>query len=152
QLSKLKTYNDTLNRAITYVEQLLEKGNVSIAQIQQRMSQTNQTPTNSTEIDQFLENMRSELRNGPVHPKRLIQFLEGLYARRRYVWDRAQRSKPDNTAIQKAQQAFRFLKQELIVQFQPVQNDNKMTLQHVQREKDELTTKLTTLQLKQKDM
>ncbi|MFC5465942.1 DEAD/DEAH box helicase [Lederbergia graminis] len=152
QLSKLKTYNDTLNRAIAYVEQLLKKGNVSIAQIQQRMSQTNPAATNSTEIDQFLENMRSELRNGPVYPKRLVQFLEGLYARRRYVWERVQRSKPDNTSIQKAQQAFRFLKQELIVQFQPVQNDNKMTLQHVQREKEELTAKLTTLQLKQKDM
>src|SRR5690606_33394727 len=60
--------------------------------------------------------------------------------------------KLDHTTIQNVQEAFRFLRQELIVKFQTVQNDNKMAVQHVQRGKDELTTTLTTLQPDQKEM
>ncbi|WP_254842768.1 ATP-binding protein [Bacillus sp. MRMR6] len=146
QLDKLKAYNDTLNRAIFYVEQLLERQQLSIGQLQQRT-----VSTTAAEIDQFLERLRSELK-GNVNPKRLGSYLEGLYGRRHFVWQRAKRFKPYNAYKKMVQEAFLQLKQELTVQLQPIKYENKIMLQKWQRIMDEQSSKFPILQNKQKQM
>lgn len=153
QLDKLKAYNDTLNRAISYVEQLLERQHMSIGQLQQRMINGTSVSTTAVEIDQFLDKLRSELKGNPqIDPQRLVTFLEGLYGRRHFVWKKAERLKPYNAYIKMAQEALRHLKQELIEQLQPMQHENNMTYQKWLKAMDEQSTKLTFLQNKQKQM
>ncbi|MCH1624494.1 DEAD/DEAH box helicase [Ferdinandcohnia quinoae] len=149
QLDKLKNYNGTINRAILYVEQLLKRQHISSDQIQQRLINR----TSAVEIDQFLDKLRNELKgNQPIHSQRLVAFLEGLYGRRLFVWQKAKRLKPFKTYIQMAKEALQQLKQELIDQLQPIQNDNKLIYQKYEREKVEQGNKLTRLQDKQKQM
>lgn len=153
QLDKLKAYNDTLNRAISYVEQLLERQNMSIGQLQLRMINGTSISTTAVETDQFLDKLRSELKGNPkIYPQRLVTFLEGLYGRRHFVLKKSERLKPYNAYIKMAQEALQYLKQELIEQLQPMQHENKMTHQKCERAMDEQSTKLTFLQNKHKQM
>ncbi|WP_066255874.1 DEAD/DEAH box helicase [Neobacillus drentensis] len=153
QWIKLKEYNDTLNRAIFFVEQLLERKHISIGQLQQRMILGTSVSTNAVEIDQFLDKLRSELKgNSKIYPQRLVTFLEGLYGRRHFVWQKTKRLKQYDAYKKMAQEAIRLLKQELIEQVQPMQQENKLMHQKWQREMGEQSTKLTILQNKHKEM
>jgi hypothetical protein len=153
QWVKLKEYNDILNRAISYVEQLLERQNISIGQLQQRRINGTSVSTNAVEIDLFLDKLRSELKGNPkIYPQRLVTFLEGLHGRRHFVWQRVKRIKPYDAYKKMAQEAIRLLKQELIEQLQPMQQENKMMHQKWQRVMDEQSTKLSFLQNEQKQM
>ncbi|MDF0727106.1 AAA domain-containing protein [Cytobacillus sp. S13-E01] len=153
QLIKLKEYNDKLNRAIFFVEQLLERQNMSAGQLQQRMKNVTSVSTTAVEIDQFLDKLRSELKGKPIiYPQTLLTFLEGLYGRRHFVWKKAERLKPYNVYIKMAQEAIQLLKQELTRQFQNMQHKNNLVHQKLQRSMDEESTKLTFLQNKHKQM
>jgi hypothetical protein len=149
QLDKLTTYNDTLNRAISYVEKLLERQQASTEQMRQRLKNMPPVPTNSMEIDQFLDNLRSELKGNPIiHPQRLVTFLEGLYGRRHYIWKKARQLKPNQFYIKMAKEAVWHLKQAMIEQLQPIQQDTKLLQQKWQREMKEENTQLSFLQNK----
>lgn len=153
QLDKLTAYNDTLNRAISYVERLLERQRIPLGQLQPRLMSMNPVRTSSMEIDQFLANLRSELKENPIiNPKRLETILEGLYGRRHFIWQKARKLKPNQSYIQMAKEALWHLKKEMIEQLQPVQNDNKLLQQKWQREMNEQNTQLTFLQNKHMQM
>lgn len=153
KIEKLKTYNDTLNRAISHVEKLLQRQNITINQIQQRVKNVKVVSTSAAEIDQFLESLRMELKeNLNILPQRLGIILEGLYSRRLFVWKSAEQLKPYDLYIKLAQQSLQQLKQELIQQLQDRLVENKQAHQKWQRVMDEQNTKLSTLQLEQKKM
>jgi hypothetical protein len=153
QLDKLTAYNDTLNRAISHVEMLLERQQIPIGQLKQRMISMNPVRTNSMEIDQFLDNLRTELKGNPIiNPQRLVTILEGLYGRRHFVWQKARKLKPNQLYIKMAKEALWQLKVEMIEQLQPVQQDTKLLQQKWQREMNEQSTQLTFLQNKHKQM
>ncbi|MFL6560517.1 MAG: DEAD/DEAH box helicase, partial [Bacillus sp. (in: firmicutes)] len=143
--------NDTLNRAISYVEQLLERQHISIGQLQQRMVNGTSVSTNAVEIDQFLDKLRSALKGNP-NPQILLTYLEGLYGRRHFIWQKVKRLKPFNAYKKMAQEALRLLKQELIQQLQPMQYEYILMHQKWQRVMDEQSTKLTLLQNNHKQM
>lgn len=153
QLDKLKAYNDTLNRAIFFVEQLLERQHISIGPLQQRLIHGTSVSTNAMEIDQFLDKLKSELKgNSKIYPQRLVTHLEGLYGRRHFVWQKTKRLKPYDAYKKMALEAIRLLKQELIEQVQPMQQENILMHQKWQREMDQKSAKLTILQNKHKEM
>lgn len=153
QWIKLKEYNDTLNRAIFFVEQLLERQHISIGQLQQRMLHGISVSTNAVEIDQFLDQLRSEFKgNSKIYPQRLVTYLEGLYGRRHFVWQKTKRLKQYDMYKKMAQEAIRLLKQEMIEQVQSMVQENKLMHQKWQRELGEQSTKLTILQNKHKEM
>jgi superfamily I DNA and/or RNA helicase len=149
QLDKLTDYNDTLNRAISYVERLLERKQTSTEQMRQRLKSMPPVRTNSMEIDQFLDNLRSELKGNPIiHPQRLATFLEGLYGRRHFIWKKAKQFKPNQAYIKMAKEAVWHLKQAMIEQLEPMQQDTKLLQQKWQREMKEQDTQLSFLQNK----
>ncbi|PGY09181.1 hypothetical protein COE25_18970 [Bacillus sp. AFS031507] len=126
---------------------------MSIGQLQQRMMNMTSISTTSVEIDQFLDKLRSEFKGNPkILPQILVTFLEGLYGRRHFIWQKAGQLKPSNAYIKMAQELLRHLKQEMIEQLQPVQHENKMTQQKWQKAMDEQSTKLTFLQNKHEQM
>lgn len=144
QLNKLEEYNDKLTRAISYVEQLLG---------QQRMMNMTSISTSAVEIDQFLEKLRHELKGKTkIPPQILATYLEGLYGRRQFIWQKAQRLKTKNAFIKMAQEAIGRLKQELVGQLQPIKHDNKLLQQMRKRVKEEQSTQLTLLENKHKQM
>ncbi len=153
QFDKLKAYYDQLNRAMSYVAQLLEKQKLDMNQIKQQMLTSKPISTNSTEIDQFLEGLRNDLKNrSSIYPDRLVAYLQGLYGRRQFVKLRAERLKPNQMYIQLAQEALHNLKQELLEQVYPLQNENRGVFQKYQKGMDEQKTKLTILQNKREEM
>jgi superfamily I DNA and/or RNA helicase len=153
QLDKLTAYNDTLNRAISYVEMLLERKQTSTEQMRQRLKSMPPVRTNSMEIDQFLDNLRRELKGNPIiHPQRLVTFLEGLYGRRHYIWQKARQLKPNQSYIKMAKEAVWHLKQAMIEQLQPMKQDTKLLQQKWQREMKEQNTQLSFLQNKYLEM
>ncbi len=146
QLKKLHDYNDKLQAAIGYLEQLI--GNQY-----KQFKNTSPIAANSNEIDQFLTQLRSELKgNLTIHSQRLARYLEGLYGRRQYIWLKAHRLKLNDDDKRMAQEALLRLKQELISQLKPVQDDYKMIFQNYQRQMCEQGSKLTFLQSKHKEM
>ncbi|WP_253701863.1 ATP-binding protein [Bacillus sp. FJAT-27445] len=146
QLNKLQDYDARLHAAINYLEKLL--GNQS-----GQMKNTPPIAANANEIDQFLTQLRSELiGNSTIHSKRLSTYLEGLYGRRQYIWQKAHRVKLNDSDKRMAQEAILQLKQELIGQLKPVHDDYKMIFQNNQRQLGEQSTKLAFLQIKQKEM
>ena len=123
-----------------------------MGQLQQQMKKVVSVSTTAVEIDQFLDKLRKELTgNSKIYPQRLVTFLEGLYARRQSVWQKAARLKP-NTYKKIAEEVMQHLKQELIGQLQPIQHENKMIHQKWPRDLDEQSTKLTFLQNKHMQM
>ncbi|WML50506.1 AAA domain-containing protein [Neobacillus sp. PS3-34] len=150
QLDKLKEYNEKLNPAISYLEQLLGQ---HYGQLQQQLKNTPPVAATAVEIDQILDKLRSELKgNTTIHPQRLAALLKGLYGRRHYIWQKADKLKLDDTDKKMAQEALQQLKQELLGQLKPVLDENKMILQKYQREMNEQTAKLISLQSQQKKM
>jgi superfamily I DNA and/or RNA helicase len=146
QLEKLKEYNEKLNPAISYLEQLLGQ-NANYSKLQEQLKNVPPVTTTALEIDQFLEKLRSELKGkSTIHHNRLETFLKGLYARRHFVWQKADQLKLNDLDKKLAQEALHHLKQELIGQLQPILDENKMMQQKYQREMDEQTAKLTVLQ------
>jgi superfamily I DNA and/or RNA helicase len=148
QLDKLKEYNEKLNPAISYLEQLLgEKDRYS--KLQEQLKNTPPVTTSANEIDQFLEQLRSELKEkSTIHHNRIETFLKGLYSRRHFVWQKAAQLKLNDIDKKIAQEALQHLKQELIGQLKPILDENKMMQQKYQREMAEQNTKLTFLQNK----
>ncbi|MBT2692825.1 AAA domain-containing protein [Bacillus sp. ISL-55] len=148
QLDKLKEYNEKINPAISYLEQLLgEKEKYS--KLQMQLKNIPPVTTSAIEIDQFLEKLRSELKGkSTIHPNRLETFLKWLYGRRHFIWQKADVLKLNDTDKKMAQEALQHLKQELIGQLQPSLDENKMMQQKYQREMAEQTAKLTFLQNK----
>lgn len=144
QLDKLKEYNEKLNPAISYLEQLLGE-----EKYQQQFKNMPPVVTTALEIDQFLEKLRSELKEkSTIHHNRLETFLKGLYGRRHFIWQKADQLKLNDTEKKMAQEALLHLKQELIRQIQPELDENKMMQQKYQREMNEQTAKLTFLKNK----
>ncbi|MGA9227358.1 MAG: AAA domain-containing protein, partial [Mesobacillus sp.] len=148
QLDKLKEYNEKLNSAISYLEKLLGE-KVKYSKLQEQLKNMPPVVTTALEIDQFLEGLRSELKEkSTIHHNRLESFLKWLYGRRHFIWQKADQLKLNDTDKKMAQEALQHLKQELISQLQPILDENKMMQQKYQREMDEQTTKLTFLQNK----
>ncbi|MFC0470148.1 DEAD/DEAH box helicase [Halalkalibacter kiskunsagensis] len=146
QLEKLKEYNDKLNSAISYVEQLLKGQRISIGQVQKRALNRSAVYT-AVEIDHFLDELRRKLKGHTnIYPQMLVADLEGLYSRRRFVRQKAERLKPYDTYKKMAQDAFRLLKHEMVKQLQHKQHENKMSYQKWQKEIDEQNTELHSLQ------
>ncbi|WP_456279510.1 DEAD/DEAH box helicase [Bacillus sp. AK128] len=153
QLTKLKEYSDKLTRAITYVEQLLERLNVPGKQVQQRMQKLKPLATTADEIDRFLDKLRTELKSsGRISAQLLVSYLEGLYGRQHFLWKKVERLKPYQTCINRAQEAMGLLKQELMEQLQPRQDENKYMQQKWKREMQELSSITSSLQDKYKQM
>jgi hypothetical protein len=152
QLEKLKEYHDKLNGAISYVEQMLDRHRISIGQVQQRANNQSSVYT-AIEIDYFLDELRSKLKGKTkIYPQMLVTDLEGLYSRRHFVRQKAERLKPFETYKKMAQEAFQLLKKEIIMQLQHKQRENKMSLQKWQREMEEESTELHSLQNRYKQM
>ncbi|WP_082087877.1 AAA domain-containing protein [Domibacillus indicus] len=142
QLSKLKAYNDQLNRAVSYVEKLLAPYRVSFDQLQQRAVQVPSAYT-AVQIDRYLDELRSRLKGNPrVEPKLLAAYLEGLYSRREFVWRRARRLKPYDSYKDIAREIFQLLKQEVAGQLsekqRSAQNYHQELLQDVKKRQTEL--------------
>jgi len=145
QFQKLKEYNDTLNRAISYVEQRLNKHRISTGQIQQRATQRLSVYT-AGEIDQFLEELRRKLKEDPISLHVVESDLEGLYRRRYFVRQKAERLTPYDTNKQLAQEAFGQLKQEMLGQLQSKQSVNKRSYEKRQQEMNEQNSELQSVQ------
>ncbi|WP_226666322.1 DEAD/DEAH box helicase [Metabacillus litoralis] len=153
KIDKLKMYNETLNRAITHIEKLLQRQNITINQIQERVKNVKAISTTAVEIDQFLDDLRNELIENPkILPQRLGIILEGLYSRRLFIWKNAKMLKSYDYYIKMAQQVLQQLKQELILQLQSKQNDYKQAHEKWMSVMDEKTSKLSFLQLEHKQM
>lgn len=147
QLGKLKEYNEKLNPAISYLEQLL--GEEKYGKLQEQAEKMPPIVTTALEIDQFLEKLRSELKEkSTIHHYRIETFLKALYGRRHFIWQKANQLKLNDTDKKLAQEALHHLKQELIGQLQPILDENKMMQQKYQREMDEHTARLNVLQNK----
>jgi superfamily I DNA and/or RNA helicase len=143
QLTKLKDYNDKLNRAISYYERLIEKQTMPVSQLQQ-IRNAPPKQTNSQEIDQFLDRLRIELKQSPhLNPHRLVISLENLYGRRHYIWQKGRRFKPHEVYVKTAKELLHRLKQEMLMQLQPTHHDHRMILQKWKRTRDEASNGLT---------
>lgn len=150
QLDKLKEYNEKLNPPIHYLEQLLGQ---QYGPSLQELKNTAPVAVTAIEIDQILDQLRSELKgNATIHPQRIAAYLKGLYGRRNYIWKKAEKLKFNDTDKKMAQEALQQLKQELLWQLKPILDEHKMMQQKYQRELAEQNTKLTFLQTKQKQM
>ncbi|MHC0039424.1 DEAD/DEAH box helicase [Pseudoneobacillus sp. C159] len=153
QLDKLKAYNDKLNRAIAYVEHLLDTQKMPMYQLQERMKNVQAIKTSSSEIDQFLDRLRSELKqNTKMNLQRLVIFLEGLYSRRHFIWHKGRRLKPFEVYVRTAHALLQDLKQEMLVQLQATHEDHRLILQKWQRANDVANQELFALQNRQKEM
>ncbi len=152
QLEKLKEYNDKLNGAVSYIEQLLKGQRISFDQVQQRALNRSVVYT-AVEIDHFLDELRSRLKgNTNIYPQMLLAALEGLYSRRHFVRKKAVRLKPFDTYKNMAQEAFRQLKQEMLNHLQSIQEENKRSYQKWQQKVDEQNAELQPLQNRLKEM
>ncbi|MCL6572661.1 MAG: AAA family ATPase [Bacillus sp. (in: Bacteria)] len=147
QQEKLRTYHDKLNSAIIYVEQLLVRNHITIDQPQQREMNRSSIYTTAVEIDRFLDELKSKLKES-IYPKTLVSYLEGLYGRRNFMRQKTERLKPNETHKKMAQDAFRMLKQEMVQQLQNKQGENNMMHKKWLRMIDELSTELHSLQYK----
>jgi superfamily I DNA and/or RNA helicase len=147
KMEKFKLYNDKLNSAIIYVEQLLERHAIPIGQPQKRQMDRLSIYTTGVEIDRFLDELRSKLK-GSIYSKMLVSYLEGLYGRRNFVMQKVEQLKPNDTHKKMAQDAFRMLKQEMVQQLQNKQGENNMMHKKWLRMIDELSTELHSLQNK----
>ncbi|WP_237563628.1 DEAD/DEAH box helicase [Halalkalibacter okhensis] len=146
QLEKLKEYNDKLNSAISYIEQLLNGQRISFDQVQQRALHRSAVFT-ALEIDQFLEELRSKLKESTrVYPQMLVSGLEGLYSRRHFIRQKAARLEPYETYKHRAQDAFLQLKQEMLISLKSKQEENKRSYQKWQQRMTEQDTELQSLQ------
>lgn len=152
QLEKLKQYNDKLTKAISYIELLLARHSISFDKLQQRQINGNSTYT-AVEIDQFLAELRSKLAGRPnISPKMLLGYLEGLYNRRLFVWNKRERLKSLDTYKRMAQETFRLLKQEMVEQLQHKQRENKQSHQKWLQTLEDQSAELHSLQNKHKQM
>ncbi|WP_078544609.1 AAA domain-containing protein [Litchfieldia alkalitelluris] len=152
QLEKLKQFNERLTKAISYVESLLVKHNISFDELKQRQQILTSTHS-AEEIDQFLAELKSRLvGKNNIYPQLLIDFLEGLYSRRLFVWKKRERLQPFDTYKRIAQEAFRQLKDEMVAQLQRQQHEQEQfyqkSLQSLERHRHELRS----LQNKYKQM
>lgn len=146
QWKKLKEYNDKLNAAISYIEQLLERHQLSVDQLLKRKTNAGHVVTSSMEIDQFLEKLRKELKENPkISVQSLLTYLEGLYGRRKFVWQKVSLFKADDN-VKRAQVVLELLKQELIQQLQPIEDEISLSLQKCQREMDVQKNRLASLE------
>lgn len=149
QLDKLKEYHEKLTSAISYLEKLLGE---QFGHLQQ-LKETPPVAVTAIEIEQILDKLRSELKaKSSIHPQRIGAYLKGLYGRRYYIWQKADKLKLNDRDKKMAQEAIEQLKQELISQLKPNLGENKMMLQKYQREMDKQTSKLTSLENKHKQM
>ncbi|NEY73553.1 AAA family ATPase [Bacillus mesophilus] len=147
QLTKIKEYSDKLARAITYVEQLLERQNMSVNQLQQHMGNLTARSTSAEEIDGFLDRLREELKGSrKLTPQHLISYLEGLYGRRQFLWKKVERLKPYKECVGRAQEAIGLLKKELVSQLLPTIEETKMLNEKRQYVVVELNQKLSSVQ------
>ncbi|MBM4763121.1 AAA domain-containing protein [Bacillus sp. B15-48] len=146
QVEKLKEYHEKVSRAISYLEQLLGE---QYGQLQQEVRNAPPVPATAIEIDQILDKLRRELKEkSMIHSQRLAGFLKGLYARKSYIWQKADQLKLKDADKKMAHEALQQLKEELISQLKPILDENRMMLQKYQREVDEQTAKLTALENK----
>ena len=142
QLKKLKDYHEKLNKAISYVEQLLQKNRISTGEIHQRVMKRS-TAYTAVEIDQYLNDLRSKLQSSTIYPRMLVVSLEGLYARKNFIRQKEERFKPFDTYKIRAQEAFQLLKQELLEELLNRQRDFKILHQNSLRTLEEESVELT---------
>ncbi|WP_416150041.1 AAA domain-containing protein [Salipaludibacillus sp. HK11] len=151
QFQKLKEYNDTLNRAISYIEKRLNEQQISIEQIQQRSTQRLSVYT-AGEIDQFLEELRTKLKGDSISKQVLVTDLEGLYRRRHFVRQKAERLTPFDKMKQMAQEVFAQLKQKMLGQLKSKQTVNKRSYEKRQKAMDAHNTELQSIQERHEQM
>ncbi|WP_227937604.1 DEAD/DEAH box helicase [Alkalihalobacillus deserti] len=152
QLKKLKVYHDKLNKAISYIEQLLQRHRISTGQMKQRMMKGSAVFT-AAEIDQYLDELRSRLQgNSTVYPQMLVTYLKGLYGRRHFIRQKEERLKPFDTYKNMALEAFRLLKQEVLEELTNKQRDNKLLQQKWVQTMEEERAELHSLQNKHEHM
>ncbi|RKL65420.1 ATP-dependent helicase [Salipaludibacillus neizhouensis] len=151
QFQKLKEYNDTLNRAISYLEQRLNEHHTPTDKIQQRALHRLSVYT-ADEIDQFLDELRSKLNGQQISVQVLVSDLEGLYSRRHFVRQKAERLTPFDTNKQLAQEAFGQVKQKMLGQLHYKQSVNNMSHEKWQLEKKDEDSALHSLQESLKQM
>ncbi|MEM1502822.1 AAA domain-containing protein [Domibacillus sp. 8LH] len=152
QLTKLKAYNDQLNKAVSYMEGLLARYNVPLGELQQRASRTTSSHS-AEEIDEFLNRLRAALKSGSnIDPRRGAEFLEGLYVRRHFIWRRAKRLKPYEEYKQKAQDTFLFLKRNVIEQLSRKQEEERAAYESLRQTLHRQRTELEALEQKYRQM
>ncbi len=74
QLKKLNEYHEKLNKAISYIEQILQKQRISTGQLEQRAMKKSSVYT-AVEIDQYLAELRSKLQGSTIYPQMLVTSL-----------------------------------------------------------------------------
>ncbi|MBP3951604.1 DEAD/DEAH box helicase [Bacillus suaedae] len=151
QLKKLHDYHDKLSKAISYLEQLLEKHRIPFSPVGQKVPNGAAAYT-AAEIDRFLEELRSKLKGSMIYPQMLTVSREGLYLRRKFIEQRQERFKSFDIYKEQAKEAFQLLKQELLEEFQPNQRDNRLLYQKWLRTLEEENTELNALQHQLKEM
>ena len=152
QLEKLKSYNEKLTKAISYLESLLVKQNISFNQLQDRQKNASAAYT-AVEIDQFLAELKSKLVGRPnIYPQMLKSYLEGLYSRRQFIWKKRERLQSFETYKRTAQAAFRQLKEEMEERLQLKLRENKQVHQQWHQTQAEYRTELHSLQNKHLQM
>ncbi|WP_034298463.1 MULTISPECIES: AAA domain-containing protein [Bacillaceae] len=152
QLTKLKAYNDQLNRAISYVEQLFMRQRVSIDQLKQRAG-NGSSSYRADEIDHFLDELRNAVKQNPnIDMRTLGDYLEGLYRRRHFVWQKAKKLKSYDHYKETANETFRLLKQEMIHLLQQKQQINKVSYQEFLQALEDQRAELRLLQSKYQQM
>lgn len=151
QFQKLKEYSDTLNRAISYVEQRLNKQETSTGQIEQRAIKSFSAYT-AVEIDEFLDELRSKLKRQQISSQVLVSDLEGLYSRRHFVRQKAERVTPYDTNKQLAQEVFGQIKQKMLRQLHYKQSVNNRSHEQWQLEVNDQNSDLDSIQESLKQM
>lgn len=151
QFQKLKDYHDTLNRAISFLEKRLTEHRIPVAPIQQRAKNA-LTAYTAEDIDQFLETLRSKLKEQHLTAQMLAADLEGLYRRRHYVRQKGERLTPFETNKQTAIDLFGKIKQKMLNQVQYKQRGNHSSHEESKQKMNAENAELQSLQEKLEQM
>ncbi len=151
QIEKLKKYNDKLTKAISYVESLLSRHNISCDHLKQR--QLASATYTADEIDQYIANLKNRfVGKNNIYPQMLLNELEGLYSRRFFVWKKRERLHSVDTYKRRAQETFSQLKQEMVEQLYDKMRENNHSQQKWLQTLQERETEVHSLQNQYKNM
>ncbi|MFZ3588874.1 DEAD/DEAH box helicase [Bacillus sp. DJP31] len=152
QLTKLKEYNERLSRAISYFEKFYIQQYVSIEQLRQR-ARNGASIYRAEEIDHFLATLRNAIKqNKNLDNRTLEDYLEGLFKRQYFVWQKTRKLKSDDDYKKTSTESFRLLKQELMDLLQKKQQINILSHQNLLQELEQQQAELRLLQIKHQEM
>ena len=110
---KLEDYNKRITAAISYVEKIVAPAGIVLDELKEHALAKGDVFT-STEIDHFLENLRTLLKSSQsIEPAILVKALTGLYKRQHDLWRRGAKLESSERYIEDSKKTFQELKKAL---------------------------------------